>query len=87
MYQKLFKCSTRPTVHHIRGHFDHFYMIASLKNHFFRSKQCTYVDITTLQTGIFKKNQERCGQHGAFERTTRNIKHRATSYIGTQKNT
>jgi len=29
--------------------------------------------------------QERCAQHGAFQRTTRNIKHRTTSYIGTLK--
>ena len=33
----------------------------------------------------FQKFQERCVQHDAFQRTTRNIKHRTTSYIGTLK--
>ena len=33
----------------------------------------------------FQNFQERCAQHGAFQRTTRIIKHRTPSYIGTQK--
>ena len=33
----------------------------------------------------FQKFQERCAQQVAFKRITRNIKHRATSYIGTPK--
>ena len=55
----------------------------SLKNHFFRSKT-VHVHVLSKQIQ-FQKFQERCAQHGAFQRTTRNIKHRTPSCIGTQK--
>ena len=44
------------------------------------------VRVNVLSKQLYlQKFQERCAQHGAFQRTTRNIKHRTPSYIGTQK--
>ena len=50
-------------------------------------KQCTCTcTVHVLSKQIqFQNFQERCAQHGAFQRTTRIIKHRTPSYIGTQK--
>ena len=44
------------------------------------------VRVNVLSKQLYLQNfQERCAQHGAFQRTTRNIKHRIPSYIGTRK--
>ena len=44
------------------------------------------VRVNVLSKQLYLQNfQERCVQHGAFERTTRNIEHRTPSYIGTLK--
>ena len=60
----------------------------------FRSRQQpkkSLFSVETVRVHILSKQlylqkfQERCAQHGAFQRTTRNIKHRTSSYIGTQK--
>ena len=70
-------------IHQIRGHFDHLYQFWYSKKSLFSVET---VRVNVLSKQIYLQNfQERCAQHGAFQRTTRNIKHRTTSYIGTLK--
>jgi len=57
----------------------------------YRKPKKSLFSVETVRVNVLSKQlylqkfQERCAQHGAFQRTTRNIKHRTPSYIGTQK--
>ena len=57
----------------------------------YRKPKKSLFSVETVRVNILSKQlylqkfQERCAQHGAFQRTTRIIKHRTPSYIGTQK--
>ena len=57
----------------------------------YRKPKKSLFSVETVRVHILSKQlylqkfQERCAQHDAFQRTTRNIKHRTTSYIGTLK--